>query len=283
MIKVENLVFNYPKNDVPTLKGINFDIEKGEVFGFLGPSGAGKSTAQKILYKIYNKYEGIAIVDGKNLSDWDNTYFEKIGVGFELPNHYLKLTGKENMDLFASFYSKKPVKSIASLFEMVDLSDAINKPVEAYSKGMKMRLNFIRAIQHDPDILFFDEPTTGLDPVSAHKVKQHILDLKAAGKTIFVTTHSMATADEICDRVSFIVDGKLQVTDTPKNLKKLYGKEALNVELYNGELREFPLKNLGRNEDFLSFIQEDDVKRMHTEEATLEEVFIQVTGKALKV
>jgi fluoroquinolone transport system ATP-binding protein len=283
MIQVENLVFQYPKNDSPTLKGLNFNIEKGEVFGFLGPSGAGKSTAQKVLYKIYNDYEGLAIVDGKNLSEWDSTYFDKIGVGFELPNHYLKLTGRENLSLFASFYQAKPKRSMEELFEMVDLKDAMNQPVEAYSKGMKMRLNFIRSIQHDPDILFFDEPTTGLDPVNAHKIKQHILTLKEAGKTIFVTTHSLETADEICDRVSFIVDGKLVVTDTPQNLKKQYGREAVNVELYTGRSTEFPLKDLGTNTEFLTFIKEDDVKRIHTQEATLEEVFIRVTGKSLKV
>ena len=283
MIEVENLVFKYPKSVTATLKGISFNVEKGEVFGFLGPSGAGKSTAQKVLYKIFNTYEGLAKIDGKNLSDWDNSYFEKIGVGFELPNHYLKLTGKENLALFATFYKNKPKKSMEELFGMVDLSDAMNKPVEAYSKGMKMRLNFIRAIQHDPDIIFFDEPTSGLDPVSAHKIKQHILNLKAAGKTIFITTHSMATADEICDRVSFIVDGELRATDTPKNLKKQYGLEAVNVELNNGKLHEFPLVNLGVNEKFLAFINSDGVKRIHTQEASLEEVFIKVTGKALKV
>lgn len=281
MIYVENLVFTYPENDDPTLKGLNFKVNKGEVFGFLGPSGAGKSTAQKVLYKIYNSYEGVVKIDGKHLSEWDSSYFEKIGIGFELPNHYLKLTGKENLELFATFYKGKAQKSVEELFEMVDLTDAISQPVEAYSKGMKMRLNFIRAIQHNPDILFFDEPTSGLDPVNAHKIKQHILALKAEGKTIFVTTHSMETADEICDRVSFIVDGKLQVTDSPKNLKKQYGREVLNVELDNGNSHEFPLANLGVNSDFLTFINEDKVKRIHTQEATLEEVFIRITGQSL--
>lgn len=281
MIDVENLIFQYPNNDTPTLKGLNFNIEKGEVFGFLGPSGAGKSTAQKVLYKVYNNYKGSVKIDGKDLSSWNNSYFDKIGVGFELPNHYLKLTGKENLDLFASFYRTKPQRTTEELLKMVDLEDAIDQPVEAYSKGMKMRLNFIRAIQHDPDIIFFDEPTSGLDPVNAHKIKQHILDLKAAGKTIFITTHSMETADEICDRVSFIVDGKLQVTDTPKNLKLKHGREAVNVELYNGSSVEFPLINLGTNPDFLSFIKEDQIKRIHTQEATLEEVFIKITGKSL--
>lgn len=282
MIEVENLIFRYPKNDDPTLRGLSFSIDKGEIFGFLGPSGAGKSTAQKVLYKIYHEYKGFVGIDGRDLSDWDDAYFEKIGVGFELPNHYLKLTGKENLDLFASFYNTARRKSPQDLFGMVDLTDAMDKSVESYSKGMKMRLNFIRAIQHDPDILFFDEPTSGLDPVNAHKIKQQILQLKSEGKTIFITTHSMETADEICDRVAFIVDGELRATDTPKNLKKQYGRDAVNVELSNGQSAEFPLKKLGENPDFLGFINQDEVKRIHTLEATLEEVFIRITGKSLK-
>lgn len=282
MIQVKNLEFQYPKSDTLTLKGLDFEIHQGEIFGFLGPSGAGKSTAQKVLYKTLSGYKGDVMIDGKPLGDWDSTYFEKIGVGFELPNHYSKLTGKENLELFASFYPKGKNINVAELFKMVDLFQDMNKPVEAYSKGMKMRLNFIRAIQHNPDILFFDEPTSGLDPGNAQKIKKHILDLKASGKTIFITTHSMNTADELCDRVAFIVDGKLEVTDTPENLKRKYGKEAVNVELKNGEVQEFALKDLGDNAQFLAFIRQEDVKRIHTLEATLEEVFIEVTGKSLQ-
>lgn len=282
MIQVKNLVFQYPKNESPTLKGLDFDIERGEIFGFLGPSGAGKSTAQKVLYKILLGYQGTVIIDGKDLTDWGKHYFEKVGVGFELPNHYLKLTGKENLELFASFYQNGKNRSIEDLFAMVELEADMNKPVEAYSKGMKMRLNFIRAIQHDPDILFFDEPTAGLDPVNANKIKQHILNLKAEGKTIFVTTHSMETADYICDRVAFIVDGALEATETPAKLKSEYGKEAVKVELENGSAEEFPLHNLGGNAAFAAFIKQSQVKRIRTLEATLEEVFIQLTGKSLK-
>lgn len=283
MIQVENLEFQYPKSDKPTLKGLNFTISNGEIFGFLGPSGAGKSTTQKILYKILSGYKGSVFIEGKNITDWGSSYLEKIGVGFELPNHYLKLTGKENMDLFASFYKNNKIRNVTELFEMFDLQDAINKPVEAYSKGMKIRLNFIRAIQHNPDILFFDEPTSGLDPVNAHKIKQHILGLKSQGKTIFITTHSMETADQLCDRVSFIVDGNLQATDTPTNLKNKYGKDAVKVEMQNGNTEEFLLNDLGKNTAFLNFIKQDEVRKIHTLEATLEEVFIKITGKTLSI
>lgn len=280
MIQIENITYTYPNNEQPTLRNLNFEIQKGEVFGFLGPSGAGKSTTQKVLYKILQEYSGSAFIEGKNLKDWDRSYFQKIGVGFELPNHYLKLTGKENMELFASFYQKKN-SDLDSLFKMVGLLDAMNKPVDTYSKGMKVRLNFLRAIQHNPDILFFDEPTTGLDPANAHTIKQLILNLKAEGKTIFLSTHNMEVADQLCDRVSFIVDGQLATTDAPQNLKDKYGKEAVNVELRNGAKQEFLLAELGSNEAFLAFIQQDEVKHIRTLEATLEEVFIHVTGKTL--
>lgn len=282
MIKVNDLIFQYPKTDSPTLRGLNFEIGQGEVFGFLGPSGAGKSTAQKVLYKTLGGYQGQVQIAGKDLNDWDNAYFEKIGVGFELPNHYLKLTGRENLELFATFYPNSNIRPVEELFAMVDLEAAINQPVEAYSKGMKMRLNFIRAIQHDPDILFFDEPTTGLDPVNAQKIRRHILDLREAGKTIFVTTHSMHTADELCDRVAFIVDGQLQATDSPEHLKNQYGKEAIEVVLADGSIQEFPLKALGENPAFLSFIKGREVRHIKTLEATLEEVFIEITGKSLQ-
>ncbi len=281
MINVKNLSYSYPTASEITLKSLNFDIEKGEIFGFLGPSGAGKSTTQKVLYKILHNFEGEILIKDKNLSDWGKEYFERIGVGFELPNHYLKLTAKENLELFASFYPRENILNLHELFEIVGLEHSVNKRVEEFSKGMSMRLNFVRAIMHDPEILFFDEPTAGLDPINAQKIKQHIVKLKGQGKTIFVTTHDMATADELCDRVSFIVEGEIRLTDKPSTLKNQYGKHSVKVELLNDESMEFPLQELGNNPDFLDFMTHGEIKRINTQEATLEEVFIKVTGEKL--
>lgn len=281
MIKVENLSFTYPKSKESVLKNLNFEIGEGEIFGFLGPSGAGKSTTQKILYKILGDYSGEISIKNKPLKHWGNEYYEKIGVGFELPNHYLKLTAKENLQLFASFYSEKNLLDFDELFETFGLENDADKRVEEYSKGMKMRLNFIRAIMHNPDILFFDEPTSGLDPVNAQKIKQHISKLKTHGKTIFVTTHDMNTADELCDRVSFISDGEIRVTEKPSILKNTHGKHAVKVELQNGQTAEFPVKDLGNNPKFLEFIASNEILRINTLEATLDEVFIKVTGTKL--
>ena len=281
MIKVENLSYTYPKSKIAVLKNLNFEIERGEIFGFLGPSGAGKSTTQKVLYKILHNFTGEIWIENKHLKDWGNDYFEKIGVGFELPNHYLKLTAKENLQLFASFYPEKNLQNFDALFEVFGLTDSANKKVEEFSKGMKMRLNFIRAIMHNPDILFLDEPTAGLDPINAQKIKRYIKKLKNEGKTIFVTTHDMTTADELCDRVSFIADGEIRLTEKPSVLKNKHGKHTVIVELQNGQTAEFPVEDLGNNPNFLEFISRDEILRINTQEATLEEVFIKITGAKL--
>jgi len=280
MIKVDQLRFQYPKSSDLTLRSLDFEISKGEIFGFLGPSGAGKSTCQKVLYKILPDYDGNVMVNGKNLIEWGTDYFHQIGVGFELPNHYLKLTAQENLELFSSFYNRGQILPFDTLFEKVGLSDDRYKTVDTYSKGMKMRLNFIRAIMHNPDILFLDEPTSGMDPVNGHKIKEWILQLKNEGKTIFITTHDMATADELCDRVAFIVEGEIKVTESPNVLKRQHGKHSVRVTLSSEEKQDFALNGLGDNSGFLEFIHQD-VRSIHSQEATLEEVFIAVTGKGL--
>ncbi len=282
MIRVADLSYTYPSAESPALKGLNFNITQGEIFGFLGPSGAGKSTCQKILYKTLSKFTGQIDINGKAIQKWGREYFEDIGVGFELPNHYGKLTAKENLDLFAAFYPKEKRAPILPLLELVGLEQDANKQVDTFSKGMKVRLNFVRAIMHDPDLLFFDEPTMGLDPINALVIKNHILELKKRGKTIFITTHNMATADELCDRVSFIVEGEIIVTERPAKLKLQYGNDLVTVELKNGNSSEFSLVQLGANKEFLEFIKQDEILRIHSQESTLEHVFIAVTGKALK-
>ena len=282
MIQVQNLTYTYPNNEEPTVKGIDFNISKGEIFGFLGPSGAGKSTTQKILIKLLRGHQGTVHILDKDLQKWDKEFYNYVGVGFELPNHYLKLTALENLKFFAAFYDR-PVRNLMDLLDKVGLKKDANKKVSDYSKGMKMRLNFIRSFMHDPEILFFDEPTSGLDPVNARMMKDIILDLKAEGKTIFITTHLMQDADELCDRVAFIVDGQVVLTDVPKDLKLQHGRRQIKVEYYNGKLqeKEFPLDDLGNNLAFLNLLKEEEIRTIHTEEASLEDIFIQVTGRSL--
>ena len=282
MIQVENLHFSYPKQSSDTIKGINFSIDKGKIYGFLGPSGAGKSTTQKIMTKLLGGFQGKVWMMGKELDKWNNDYFNHIGVGFELPNHYTKLTGLENLKLFASLYDK-PTQDLKKLLNMVGLENAANQKTQDYSKGMKMRLNFIRALVHDPEILFFDEPTSGLDPVNAHNIKTIILNLKQQGKTIFLTTHNMYDADELCDKVAFISEGIIKAEDAPRALKTKYGKPFLNVEYgdSNLETQDFSLNNLSENRKFLDILKNNNIVSMHSREASLNDVFVKTTGQNL--
>ena len=283
MIEINNLIYTYPKTDTAAVNDISFKIDEGEIFGFLGPSGAGKSTTQKVLIKLLSGYTGNIKILNKNLNEWNNNFYNYVGVGFELPNHYLKLTAMENLKFFGSFFKKPVSEKINHLLERLDLKKDANKKVENYSKGMKMRLNFIRALMHDPEILFFDEPTSGLDPVNARKIKDLIMEEKQKGKTIFLTTHNMSDADELCDRVAFIVNGKIHSADSPNNLKLIDAKRMVKVE-YNGngvQSKEFNLNKIGNNLEFLELIKSKNIRSIHTEENTLEQVFIKVTGQQL--
>ncbi len=281
MIRVKNLSFRYPNHKTPAVRDISFSVEAGEIFGFLGPSGSGKSTTQKILYKLLSGFEGEVAVMGKPLENWGREFYQKVGVGFELPNHYHKLTALENLSFFAAFYEKKPPHFL-DLLARVGLQEDAHKQVRDFSKGMKMRLNFVRSFMHDPDLLFLDEPTSGLDPVNGQLIKNIILDLKRKGKTIFVTTHSMYDADTLCDRVGLIIDGEIKVIDQPSVLKLQYGEKKVALEIEGqDEIVEYEMEGLGRNPAFLKMIQENQIRTIHSKEATLEDVFIRVTGEQL--
>lgn len=283
MITVENLTYTYPKASQPALRGLNFAIQPGEIFGFLGPSGSGKSTTQKILIGLLDGFQGQVTVMGRPVTAWGNDYYERIGVAFEQPNHFLKLTGLENLRYFAALYSHRTLDPMV-LLRMVGLEEDGDLQVGQYSKGMKNRLTVARALLNDPDLLFLDEPTSGLDPVNARKIKELIEAQQAAGKTVFLTTHNMAVADELCDRVAFLVDGQIQLIDTPHALKLHHGRRVVRVEYQNGQgpaARDFELEGLGSNEAFLSVLRACRVETIHTQEATLEDIFIQLTGRSL--
>jgi fluoroquinolone transport system ATP-binding protein len=285
MIKVDKLFFTYPGRKEPTLKGMDFTIKKGEIFGFLGPSGAGKSTAQKILIGMLKNYQGGVRIFDQEVSQVRRSYYERIGVAFEFPNFYQRLTAMENLSLFRNLYAGDTAEPTQLLTEM-GLMESAHMKVTAYSKGMKMRLNLCRALLNHPDILFLDEPTSGLDPLNAKKVKDKIISLKEEGKTILITTHNMSTADEICDRVAFIVDGKIELIDSPRNLRVLHNKRKVRLEYREMDHQlvtsEFDLQGIGTNHDFLGILQTRNVETIHTQEATLEDIFINVTGRGLK-
>ncbi|AZO94528.1 ABC transporter ATP-binding protein [Halocella sp. SP3-1] len=283
MIEVKDLHFTYPGNSNETIRGISFNISKGEIFGFLGPSGAGKSTTQKIIIGLLRDYQGQVKVMDQEIRDWGKDYYERIGISFELPSLYNKLTAMENLSFIASLYNYKKT-DFMELLEMVGLSDQADIKAANFSKGMKMRLNFARAFVHQPELIFLDEPTSGLDPVNAKKIKEIVLDKKKEGKTIFLTTHNMTVADELCDRVAFIVDGQIKLIDSPKKLKIKRGKKIVRVEYYQGEntlSQEFPLEKIGENQKFNKLLKSKEIKTIHTQEATLDDIFIETTGRNL--
>lgn len=283
MINVQNLQFSYPKSNIEAIKDLNFSITKGEIFGFLGPSGAGKTTTQRLIIGLLRGYNGSIEIMGKERSRWDYSFYEKIGVAFDFPNLYKKLTGEENLRLIGSYYRTAP-KDIDGLLTRVGLQGERKKKVEDYSKGMKMRLNFIRAIMHDPEVLFFDEPTSGLDPMNARIIKDMILELKNRGKTVFLTTHHMDVAEQLCDRVAFINEGAITAMDRPKSLMVQYGKPMVTIEYEKqGALfsEKLPLDHLKDNPIFMDILKNHQILTIHSQEATLEEVFILLNGRAL--
>lgn len=283
MITVKDLSFTYAKAQAPALKGLNFAVEQGEIFGFLGPSGAGKSTTQKILIGLLQRYQGEIQVLGQNLKSWGPDYYERVGVSFELPNHFHKLTALENLSYYRTLYSRTTLKP-QEVLEKVGLGEDGKMPVGQFSKGMKARLNVARSLINDPVLLFLDEPTSGLDPVNARRIKDLIQTEKQAGKTIFLTTHNMNVAEELCDRVAFIVDGEIRLIDSPRALKLRYGQALVRVEFQANshvERRDFSLDSLGGNEAFLELLKAEKIQTMHTQEATLEDIFIRVTGRSL--
>lgn len=281
MFKVQDLRFTYPKNKEETIQGISFDIPKGTIFGFLGPSGAGKSTTQKILVKLLDHYQGEIMYDGKSLKELKDDFYEEIGVCFEMPISFSKLTGLENLQFFANLYKNQV--DVEPLLKRMGLWEDRNKLVSEYSKGMKIRLNFIRALINQPKMLFLDEPTNGLDPINARILKDMIKEFKDAGGTVFITSHIMSDIDELCDEVAFIANGVIVAKDSPRQLKIDHGQKKVIVETrLNAHLEKhvFDFSELS-SPRFIELCQSQTIETIHSMETTLEDIFIKVTGVKL--
>jgi fluoroquinolone transport system ATP-binding protein len=283
MLDVKNLYHDYEGKGKYAVEDIHFCIERGEIFGFLGPSGAGKSTVQNILTGLLPLQRGDVQYDGVSLRKLDARFFNRLGVSFEHPNLYGKLTGFENLKFFAGMFDV-PTADPLQLLEMVQLTEAAHKRVSAYSKGMRQRLVFARALINNPQMLFLDEPTSGLDPNTANVIKSVIQRKQQEGCTIFLTTHNMLIADELCDRVAFINNGKIVAMDTPRSLKLQFGERSVQVEYVNGSGVDRQVFFLDRPEDHQAFIHvmtAAEVQTVHSQEATLEQIFIKLTGRGL--
>lgn len=281
-ITAENLTYRY--GDLLAVDHINFNVAEGEILGFLGPNGAGKTTTVKMLTGQMRPKEGKASLLGMDITKKTEKVQEQIGVCFEIANLYEQMTGIENLNLFAQLFGVRNFDA-RTLLDRVGLGERGKDRVEGYSKGMKQRLMVARALVNSPRILFLDEPTEGLDPVSAESIRNLIVDEAKKGATIFLTTHDMLEADRLCDRVAFIEKGRIAALDTPHNLKQQYGKRMVKAQVSgrDGKLesREIILDTDATAADLQRLFNDEKVVTIHSEEASLEDIFIKITGRGL--
>lgn len=263
--------------------GISFTARRGEIFGLLGPNGAGKTTTIRLLTGQIDPSRGSAMVAGCDVVRERARLKQCIGVVFEEQNLYERLPAYNNL-AFSCWLYGLPNSRIDEVLELVRLRDRAKDRVSTYSNGMKQRLMIARALLHRPPMLFLDEPSRGLDPISAREVRQAVQQLCQEGMTILLTTHLMEEADQLCSRVAFIVNGQLVANDTPRNLKIAHGEREILVTLKEEQggqtMQEVTLRldSAADQTQLAQWMAQGRVLAVHSREATLEEVFIEVAG-----
>jgi ABC-2 type transport system ATP-binding protein len=280
-IEVSDLSFAY--GDIQAVDGVSFSVAPGEILGFLGPNGAGKSTTIKMLTGQLRPDSGSISVLGMAMPAQTLDIQARIGVCFEEKNLYENMSGRENLDFFARLYGIKG-RDFDPFLRKVGLIDRADDRVASYSKGMRQRLMMTRAMINDPDILFLDEPTDGLDPVSSQAVRNVIKAEAERGAAVILTTHDMHEADQLSDRVAFINEGRIAALDTSDNLKLEYGQRTVRIRSRNGadvDVRVISLDESNAGDQIREAVAVEGLMTIHTEEATLEDIFIKLTGRGL--
>lgn len=267
-------------NSLRAVDRISFTVEAGEVFGFLGHNGAGKTTTIRMLTGQLRPTAGTARVAGCDITTEQQRLKPLVGVVSENQNLYERMSGRENLAFAARLYGANPAR-IDETLEQVDLLDRANDNVQHYSNGMKQRLLIARALLHRPQIIFLDEPTRGLDPVVGREIRRLVVQLASQGVTIFLTTHYMEEADELCRRVAFLSEGRIVALDTPDNLKLAHGQKTLNATLDTGQALTIALDDEAAGKQLEELVSSGRLRTLHSTEATLEEVFIQIAGRGL--
>lgn len=240
IIKVKNLVKTYPGN-VQAVRGVDFNVQQGEFFGFLGPNGAGKTTTINMLVNLVKKTSGTVTIDGINLDESPDEIYKRIGFAMQEVGLDEVATAREMMQLHGRLYhldAAKVEERTKMLLKLVELEKVADRFTSTYSGGMRRRFDLALSLMHEPKILFLDEPTQGLDPHARQLIWKHLRDLNQKGMTIFLTTHFMEEAEALCVRIAIMDKGKIVEMDTTENLKKKYG--AKNLE-------EVFLKTTGHN------------------------------------
>ena len=272
MILVKNVTKKFGQK--VALEEISFEVNKGEIFGFLGPSGSGKTTMIKILTGQLNADSGQTELLGKVSEKLTPADLEQIGLVSDTSGFYEKLSLYKNLQAYAKLYGK-PNARVDEVLKQVDLYESKNLAAEKLSTGMKQRMFLARALINKPQVLFLDEPTSGLDPTTSKKIHELLLELKEAGTTIFLTTHDMNEATLLCDRLSLLNRGHLIEYGTPASIIQKYNHEKkVQLTFVDETQTQITFEELGQTD--LA-----QVVAIHSCEPTLEEIFIQLTGEKL--
>lgn len=272
MITVEKITKRF--GNKIALNQIQFNVDKGEIFGFLGPSGAGKTTLINILTGQLKADEGTTQLLGKDTKDLTPEDLAHIGLVGDSSGYYEKLSLEKNLIVYAKIYGL-PNSRVDEVLEQVGLLESKKTIAEKLSTGMRQRMFLARALLNRPELLFLDEPTSGLDPMTSKKIHRLLEELKAAGTTIFLTTHDMVEATEMCDRISLLNQGDLVEIGTPRDIIQKYNKEKRVKVTY-----------MDHSEQVMAFedLKDQDMRQVeliHSMEPTLEDIFIQLTGEKL--
>ncbi|RCW16755.1 ABC transporter ATP-binding protein [Streptococcus gallolyticus] len=269
-INVQNLSKSF--KDTVALDGVSFSVNEGEIFGFLGPSGAGKTTMINILTNQVRQDSGEVEILGKKPEQLTPDDYLKMGIMSDTVGFYENMTVYKNLAFFARFHNL-PMSKVDDLLKRLDLYEDRHKKAKKLSTGMRQRLLLIRAILHDPEIIFLDEPTSGMDPTLSQKVHQLLLELKNKGISIFLTTHNMQEATKLCDNISLLNKGKIYEYGSPKEIIKKHSVDDTVHLLYkNGE------EKVILRDEVANYL-DSNVVSMHTAEPDLETIFIKLTGE----
>ena len=272
MITVEKITKRF--GNKTALNQIQFNVDKGEIFGFLGPSGAGKTTLINILTGQLKADEGTTQLLGKDTKNLTPEDLTRIGLVGDSSGYYEKLSLEKNLIVYAKIYGL-PNSRVDEVLEQVGLLESKKTIAEKLSTGMRQRMFLARALLNRPELLFLDEPTSGLDPMTSKKIHRLLEELKAAGTTIFLTTHDMVEATELCDCISLLNQGDLVEIGTPRDIIQKYNKEKRVKVIFRDH-----------SEQVMAFedLKDQDMRQVeliHSMEPTLEDIFIQLTGEKL--
>ncbi|HEY5118477.1 MAG TPA: ABC transporter ATP-binding protein [Anaerolineales bacterium] len=280
MNTIETNSLNRSFNGREAVRGISFAVEEGEIFGLLGPNGAGKTTTIRMLTGQLRPTSGEARVAGYDVVRQRQALKSQIGVVFEYQNLYEQMTGRDNLLLAVRLFGCD-TRRVVEMLERVGLQERGGEPIRSYSNGMKQRLLVARALIHNPRILFLDEPTKGLDPAASRQIRSLVKDLAGRGVTVLLTTHYMEEADQLCQRVAFLCEGRIVALDSSQNLKVAHGQRLVRAVFRDGSERTVRLDDPADGRQLGEWAAQGEIVTLHSAEATLEEIFIQLTGKGL--